>query len=64
MLLRLILRGRPPILRRDIGMDDWEGSLGTSLPSRLWPLRGGLPEPSARPAATALPNTPSERYSP
>jgi hypothetical protein len=29
-------------LRRDIGMDDWEGSIGTADPDRLWP------PPSAR----------------
>jgi hypothetical protein len=23
--------------RRDIGMDDWDGSIGTSQPDRLWP---------------------------
>lgn len=29
--------GRPH-LRRDLGMDDWEGSIGTARPDRLWPV--------------------------
>lgn len=44
-LRRALALGRPaPMgfggthLRRDIGMDDWEGSIGTADPDQLWPL--------------------------
>jgi hypothetical protein len=41
-------QGRPH-LPRDIGMDDWQGSIGTSDPDRLWPVAD-----AARPSNAAL----------